>query len=159
MPIIIMLFIIYLIGLNTDLVPFMASSTSPWWTLFTFNFVHASFVHLAINCFVLWSYLRVLKKKDIIPLSLLSFIIVPISAYLSSAQTPTCGFSAVISVIIGYYVSRLKGKLFFKALFLIVFSYVFTLFFAKNINTAIHAYSFFSSLIISYACKGRDKDK
>lgn len=156
MQIIVLLIAVYIISLFADLSFLMVSTDSPWWTCLTFNFVHVSLVHLLVNSFVFYQYSKVLNRKDALPIVLLSIIIVPFAALVSAQHTPTCGFSAVISVIIGYYLPRVSRKFFFKALGLILFSYVFTFLCAGNVNTLIHILSFFPSLALTFAWRKYD---
>lgn len=150
MPIIIILTVFFVLGQIINLNNLAVSDSSPWWTLFTFNFVHVSFLHYLINVFIFYTYSRVLNKKDILPVCILSLVITPIAAYLTAQSVPTCGFSAVISVIMGYYLTKVSRKFFFKAMALILFSYVFTYLCSKGVNTGIHAVSFFTSLAVSF---------
>ena len=149
MPVIVILFIIWLLSFFYPIEMLAVTNHSSWWTLFTYNLVHTYFLHLAVNCFVFWTYYRVLHKSDLKFLLPACVIIPAISGYLSAKDVPTCGFSAVISVIMGYYLSGINKKLFLKSISLIIFSYVFTGLFAHGVNTLIHVYSFSSSYLAS----------
>lgn len=149
MPVIIVLFVVWLLSFFFPVENLAVSSTSPWWTLFTYSFVHSYFLHLLVNSFVFWTYYRVMRKSDVYYLIPSCILIPTISGYLSAKSVPTCGFSSVISVMMGYYLSGCSRKIFVKALFLILFSYVFTGLFSKGVNTLIHVYSFSFSYITS----------
>lgn len=150
MIILLVLLVIQILTLFFDLNFLAVSDTSPWWTLFTYNFLHVSFLHLGINSFVYYSYYKVLTKEDLKPIVILSLLITPIAAYFSAEDIPTCGFSAVISVMMGYYLNKASPKFFVKAMLLVIFSYIFTFTLSKGVNTLIHAYCFFPSLILTF---------
>jgi len=156
MPVIIVLFIVWLLSFFLPVDKLAVSTTYPWWTIFTYSFVHTYFLHLSVNCFVFWTYYRVMRKTDLKYLLPACIIIPAISGFLSAKQVPTCGFSAVISVMMGYFLSGCSRKVFIKALFLILFSYIFTGLFSKGVNTMIHVYSFslsyFTSIIYRKIC-------
>lgn len=156
MPVIIVLFIVWLLSFFLPVDKLAVSTTSPWWTIFTYSLVHTYFLHLSVNCFVFWTYYRVMRKTDLKYLLPACIIIPAISGLLSAKQVPTCGFSAVISVMMGYFLSGCRRKVFIKALCLILFSYIFTGLFSKGVNTMIHVYSFslsyFTSIIYRKIC-------
>lgn len=149
MPIIVVLFIIWVLSFFLPVEYLAVSTHSPWWTIFTYSFIHSYFLHLAVNCFVFWTYYRVFHKSDLKFLLPACIIIPALSGYVSAKDVPTCGFSAVISVMMGYYLSGCNRKIFLKALCLILFSYVFTGLFSKGVNTLIHVCSFSSSYLAS----------
>lgn len=121
------------------------SSNSPWWTLFTFNLAHISFIHLAINISIFMFYWRgmdIINKKILIPV----LILVPaISAFLSATTVPTIGLSAMVYCLLGITMCTLDYRI--QNWAIIIFSFVFTYIFAPHINTLIHVYSY----LISYA--------
>lgn len=149
----IILLFVWSINRYIDLSILAISENSPWWTCFTYSFLHVSFLHLAMNLFVIWANSRAISKRDLKYIIPLSFILAPLCGYLAASNLPTCGFSSVVWVIIGYLVSGMKRKFMIKWLSIIAFTNVFTFFFAENINTMIHVYSFVLSFILSIAIR------
>lgn len=155
MPFILILFFFYAIGSFIDMRAFGISTTSPWWCLFTYSFVHLSFTHLLVNAFVFLSYWR--KMKGIINLYFFIplIITVPVIAAILSAHTDiTVGASGIIYAIIGIYIVAfpLPRNVLIKFITLIVLSFALTCF-LPTVNTGIHIYSFLLSLVVSLLCR------
>ena len=148
--IIIILFFIWSVSRYIPVDNLCVSSVSCWWSYFTYNFIHISFMHWLSNSIVFYIYYRALSRKDLYILFPLCIAFPALSAYLSVRATPTCGFSSVICVIMGYYISKCNYKHVIKSLLLIAFSFSFTALFAHGVNTFIHIYSFVFSLIFSF---------
>lgn len=149
MPVILILFVFWLLSFFLPVEKLAVSTGSPWWTFFTYSFVHVCFLHLAVNSIVFWTYYRIIRKSEIIFIVPLCIAVPALSAIMACSDAPTCGFSAVISTLMGYYLSGCSRTVFFKSLSLVVFSYVFTGLFAEGINTLIHVYSFTGSFVLS----------
>ena len=152
MPVIIILFFIWSVSRYVQFDCLYVSLTSGWWTYFTYNFVHISFLHWLSNSIVFYIYYRVLSRKDYYVLFPLCTAIPALAAFLAVQNTPTCGFSSVIYIITGYYIV-IYGKRILKPLILITFSFAFTALFAHGINTLIHVYSFGFSFLLSMLYK------
>lgn len=149
---ILLLIYFYAISSVVDLSSLGVSDSSPWWSLFTYNLVHFSFIHLLVNSITFISYWRILKRYLNIYIVLVVSIFVPaVSAYWGCYSIPTVGASAVIYTLIGIYtvVIPLAKRELVKSLFLILFSFIFTGLFVQSINTNIHIYSFGLSVVIS----------
>lgn len=152
MNFILILIYVYSLGecLNTKVLGY--SINSPLWTLFTFNIVHISFIHLLINSIVFISYWKILKEFINKYVFTLMVILIPaISAYLSFPSIPTVGASAMIYTMTGIYMYMIpiKKYILIQMWVMIILSFVFTILFAPHVNTLIHIYSFFISYFLS----------
>lgn len=149
---ILLLIYFYAISNVVDLSSLGVSDTSPWWSLFTYNLVHLSFIHLSVNSIAFISYWGILKRYlNVYIVSAISMFVPAVSAYWGCYSIPTIGASAVIYTLIGIYTVAIplgKREL-VKFLSLILFSFIFTGLFAQSINTRIHIYSFVLSVVIS----------
>ncbi|WP_367279879.1 rhomboid family intramembrane serine protease [Bacteroides sp.] len=95
--IITILTIIYCAGIPSD--SYGVSSTSPWWTHFTYQFLHGSFIHLLSNAYALWFCLN---KKNASFKNLLSIYLMSVLAsFIIPSSIPTVGSSGMIFSIIG----------------------------------------------------------
>lgn len=146
---ILILLLFYSVSLHTDLSVMGYTETSPWWTMFTYNLVHLSFLHLLVNSFVIYSYWRLFRKHLCrAPLFLLLAFTSVFAAILSADTTPTVGASSIGYSMIGiflalYNISKIeKGKL----LLLVMASFFIPAIFSPHINTLNHAVSFITSL-------------
>lgn len=149
---ILLLIYFYAISGIVDLSLLGVSDTSPWWSLFTYNFVHLSFIHLLVNSIAFISYWHILKRYlNVYIVAVISIFVSVISAYWGSCPMPTVGSSAIIYAFIGIYAVTipLAKRELVKFFFMVLFSFVFTGLFAQSINTKIHIYSFTLSVVIS----------
>lgn len=152
MYLILLLLYIYSMSGITDLRMLGVSSSSEWWAYFTFNFVHFTFLHLAVNSIVFYSYWRVIKRFFPLYIIMPMLLIIPaLSAYIVSFETPTVGLSAMVYSLLGMYVPlMLYKKDRYKTYLLVVMSFIVTMYFVPKINTPIHILSFLISLVPGY---------
>lgn len=151
MNFILLLIFIWSLGMCTDIRLLGYSFDSPWYTLFTFSYVHVSFIHLLINSCVFICYWRSMKglinMKLLIPMI---FFIPAVSAYFSASSVPTVGASSIIMVLMGIYLTMpIPKKVIREIWILTIISFVVTFIFAPQINTLIHIYSLLLSYVIS----------
>lgn len=81
------------------------SSSSPWWTCITANFIHANVFHVAINVFVLamFSFYGYRRYNRV---AFIGFAIASLAFFVLRGATPSCGLSGVIFAIYGILVTR-----------------------------------------------------
>jgi len=151
MNFILLLIFIWSLGMCTDIRSFGYSFDSSWYTLFTFSYVHVSFIHLLINSCVFICYWRPMKGLINMKLLIPMIIFIPaVSAYLSASSVPTVGASAIIMVLMGVYLTMpIPKKVVREIWILTIISFVVTFIFAPQINTLIHIYSLLLSYVIS----------
>lgn len=136
------------LGRFIDLSPLCVTSTSPWYTLLTFHFVHAQWHHLAVNLFLFvfyWRYIRHSNYRYSMPIIIFSSIV---AAMASRFDAPTAGCSAIVMAMAGVLVATLKRKLLIKNIVLFVVVFLITSL-ATHINTSIHVYAFFIALLLT----------
>ena len=148
------LILIYICSISRfiDLTFLGVSKSSEWWTYITYNFIHLSFLHLAINSIAFYSYWRIVKR--FFPL----YVIIPIllcvsaiSAFFCSSDTPTIGLSSIVYSLLGIYIPlMLYKKDRYKTYALVLVSFIVSMCFITKINTPIHIMSFLLSLIPGY---------
>lgn len=147
---ILLLVYFYAISYVMDLSSLGVSDGSPWWTLFTYNVIHISFIHLLVNSIVFVSYWGILKRfLNVYMVICISLFASVVSAYLGSASVPTVGASAVIYSFSGIYMTSipLPKREMVKFVLMILASFIFTGLFAQGVNTEIHIYSFVISIV------------
>jgi membrane associated rhomboid family serine protease len=78
---------------------------SPWWTCITASFIHANFIHLAINVavFAMFSFYGYKRYNRVV---LIGFAIASLAFFVLRGATPSCGLSGVIFAIYGMLVTR-----------------------------------------------------
>lgn len=114
----------------------------PFYTRFTYQFFHASWIHLAIN---VWTFLYAVFIYNLkIPSLVVAFIIsviVPLSA------TPTVGLSGIVFALYGFISFRFKNKILYHSwmMFFILIG-----FFFHNINALLHLYCYLTAILVHY---------
>ena len=126
------------------------TSTSPFYTHITYIFVHANFLHLAMNIFSLGFTLKLLKKMAgmkyylLMTIGLISSFV---ASFISAEEVVTVGISGVIYALLGTYCYLRFDKLALKLLgtltIINIIQYIF-----GSINVKIHLFS----LIFGFIC-------
>lgn len=78
---------------------------SPWWTHLAFHFAHGNIFHLAGNLLAVWLYCK--SGKVGIPLWVEAFAIATVLSFLYPFTKPLLGFSGIVFVVLGVFLSRL----------------------------------------------------
>ena len=138
--IIAILAIIYFVGIPSCI--YGVSSASPWWTHFTYPFIHGSLIHLLSNIYALWFCLK--KKtspKILLPIYLMSVL----ASFIVSSSIPTVGISGMIFSIIGISLTSAptKKNIIYVTIILI------SCFIIPHIAGAIHFVCFILGLTVS----------
>lgn len=111
------------------------TESSAFYTHFTYLFVHANVVHLALNMYIFWKlYDTIMSKK----LFYFALPISVISSFLFSMPVPTVGASGVLFALLGiiYTTNYITKKIYIQNLVIIIISTIIGYF--ANVNIAIH---------------------
>ncbi|EGN00265.1 hypothetical protein HMPREF1017_00791 [Bacteroides ovatus 3_8_47FAA] len=132
--------IIYFAGIPSDV--YGVSSASPWWTHFTYPFMHGSLIHLLSNTYALWfCFKKKMSPKIIPPIYLMSVL----ASFIASSSIPIVGCSGMIFSIIGINLTSAptKRNIIYVTIILIVG------FIIPHIAGAIHFVCFIQGVAVS----------
>lgn len=135
------------------------STTSPTYTIFTYQFQHASWMHLILNSIAFFSFYKALQKAIPQPIIFLAaYLLSIIAAICSCYSQPTVGASGMIYVMAGMFLSicfigkklhivdKRKFVLFVSCLAIsITIS-----FFKPSVNTACHLWALALGLLAGF---------
>lgn len=115
---------------------------SAWWTHFSYPLFHASWMHLAGNCYALWFvYNRIPFGKLTVPTI---YAISVAASFLFPPELPTIGFSGAIFAMAGINVARnITKKSILSSVFALSIGFV-----LPSCNGVIHLVSFLIGFII-----------
>lgn len=137
---VLVLLLIHIAGVDT--ITAGLSDVSPTYTRFTYQFIHASWLHLACN---VWALLGVIFLYDLNMAHLVTAYIVSVTV--PATQMPTVGISGVVFALFAFASFRSAQKLKFHIWTL---SFIIAGFFISGVSAFNHLHCYLVSLVLYF---------
>lgn len=148
---IVFLFLVFSMNSYLDLSGYGIYIGCHWINYITYMFIHTNIIHLMTNSALFifyWPMVRHMNVWVVMPIVVVSSLC---ASLLSVYEQPTVGLSAVIMSMAGIISSTLPMKRMRNTIVTVSVTFLITMVFAEQINTLIHVYSYFFSLLLSLA--------
>ena len=114
------------------------------WPRLYYSFLHASVLHLVVNC---WCLLSIAFAYTIKPWQLvLAIVTATLTPAFCLYDTPTVGLSVAVYALLGMWALHVRRKLFYSAWIL---SYLSIGFLFPAVNVLAHIYGYMAGLLVS----------